>query len=147
MSIYIYFSPHLDDVSLLCGGRIAGQTTTGQGVLVVTIFAYSQPNSAQTPQAFPHLLDIDDRQQDDLSALQVLAADRLWLDYQDAIQRHPRYTSIIGITDPIPRWETSLYPSGKFHSRNKSTLARCRALLSVGAGNHIVHQLVSATGL
>lgn len=145
---HIYFSPHLDDVALSCGGRIANQTTARKRVLVVTIFTHPQSKATRTRGSFPPFLDINRRRKEDTKALKRLAADHIWLDYQDAIHRHSRYTSIIGLTTPIPRWETPLYTQV---ANSISKISRRWPLATLyfplGIGNHIDHQLISAIGL
>ena len=149
---HIYFSPHLDDVVLSCGGRIARQTAAGDRVLVVTIFAGSRGEGVAVPHARSQLWvpfqDVAARRREDRHALQTLAADHHWLEYPDALQRHPRYASVTRITAPLPRREAAL------QTRVAASIAEvsrqypaARLYFPLGIGNHVDHQLVAAVGL
>ena len=144
---HIYFSPHLDDAVLSCAGRIGRQTSAGLPVLVVTIFAGCGRGGTRPPRAFAPFQDIAARRREDRRALAVVGADHLWLDFPDAIQRHRRYASLLGITAPIGRREAPL------HAAVAAEVARicrrwpaARRYFPLAIGNHIDHQIVAAAG-
>ena len=143
---HIYFSPHLDDAVLSCAGRIAGQTSAGLPVLVVTIFAGSG-GAPRPPRAFAPFQDIPARRREDRRALDVVAADHRWLDLPDAIGRHRRYASLVGITVPIGQREAPLRAAvanemARIGRRWPAATLYC----PLGIGNHVDHQIVSAAG-
>lgn len=143
---HIYFSPHLDDVVLSCAGRIARQTAAGSAVLIVTIFAGSR-HRGLLPRAFAPFQDVAARRREDRRALAVLAAEHQWLEYPDAIQRHHRYTSLPRITAPLARREQPI--RAQVAASVSEICQRWPAAVlyfPLGIGNHVDHQIVSATG-
>lgn len=149
---HVYFSPHLDDVVLSCAGRIARQTGAGDRVLVVTIFAGSAGSAAAPPPArsgtWDAFRDVAARRREDRRALETLGAEHRWFDYADAIQRHRRYASVIGITAPRPRREAPLQTRVAAAIEEVSRQHPAATLyFPLGIGNHVDHQLVSAVGL
>ena len=148
---HVYFSPHLDDVVLSCAGRIARQTAAGERVLVVTIFAGSRAHAAAAhprSQLWAAFQDVAARRREDRRALQTLAADYRWLDFPDALQRHPRYASVTRITAPLPRRESALQRAVAASIAEVSRqYPAARLYFPLGIGNHVDHQLVAAVGL
>ena len=148
---HVYFSPHLDDVVLSCAGRIARQTAARERVLVVTIFAGAHADAAAAharSQLWAAFQDVAARRCEDRRALQALAADYRWLDYPDAIQRHPRYASVTRITAPLPRREAALQREVAASITEVSRqYPAARLYFPLGIGNHVDHQLVAAVGL
>lgn len=147
----IYLSPHLDDVVLSCGGRIALQARAGKRVLVVTVFA-GRPEGALSPFALalhqrwrlPRDAPAVRRAEDRAALARIGAAATHW-DLPEAIYRRaPDGT-------PLYADETSLW--GGLHPADGplvETLA-CRIAdlpdkvplcVPLGAGNHADHQLV-----
>ena len=144
---HIYFSPHLDDAVLSCAGRITGQTSAGLPVLVVTIFAGSG-GATRPPRAFAPFQDIPARRREDLRALDVVAADHLWIDLPDAIQRHRRYATLVGITAPIRQREAPLRAEAANEmARIGRRWPAATLYFPLGIGNHVDHQIVSAAGI
>ena len=144
---HIYFSPHLDDAILSCAGRIAQQTGAGGQVLVVTIFAGSGDGITRAPPEFAPFQDIPARRGEDRRALDVVAADHLWLDFPDALQRHRRYASLIGITAPVAHREAPL--RGEVATEVARICRRwptARFYFPLGVGNHVDHQIAAAAG-
>ena len=144
---HIYFSPHLDDAILSCAGRIAQQTGAGHQVLVVTIFAGSGDGATRPPPAFAPFQDIPARRCEDRRALDVVAADHRWLDFPDAIQRHRRYASLVGITAPIARREA---PLRRAVTTEVARICRrwptAKLYFPLAIGNHVDHQITAAAG-
>jgi LmbE family N-acetylglucosaminyl deacetylase len=92
---HVYLSPHLDDVALSCGGRIWQQTRAGERVAVVTIFA-AAPEPDARPSSYARELHarwgqspeaVKARQEEDLQALSLLAAEPLHWPYTDCVYR------------------------------------------------------------
>ena len=149
---HVYFSPHLDDAVLSCGGRIARQTGAGDRVLVVTIFAGTAGRAVAPPPASSGVWaafgNVAARRREDRHALEALGAEHRWFDYADAIQRHRKYASIIGITAPRPRREAALQAQVAAAIEEVSRQHPAATLyFPLGIGNHVDHQLVSAVGL
>ena len=148
---HVYFSPHLDDAVLSCAGRIARQTAAGERVLVVTIFAGSDAAAAAAParsQLWAPFQDVAARRCEDRRALQTLAADYRWLDFPDALLRHPRYASVTRITAPPARREAALRREvAAAVAEVGRQYPAARLYFPLGIGNHVDHQLVAAVGL
>jgi LmbE family N-acetylglucosaminyl deacetylase len=92
---HIYLSPHYDDAALSCGGTIHRQTQTGEPVLVVTVCAAPPAtNTSFSPFAqkmhtqwnYPGNV-INFRRAEDQTAMGILRADYVWLDFPDCIYR------------------------------------------------------------
>ena len=95
---HIYFSPHLDDAVLSCGGAILKQRHAGEHVLVITLCT-----AAPSPEgpfnelaqefhrfwALPPDQVVAARLQEDAEAMDRLGADFVWADFSDAIYRRP----------------------------------------------------------
>ena len=91
---HIYLSPHIDDVSLSCGGTIYHQQQAGEAVLSVTVFA-AQP----TAQKFSSYVDwmhgiwgnldevVATRLAEDKASMAVLGCDAQYLPFLDCIYR------------------------------------------------------------
>ena len=143
---HIYFSPHLDDVVLSCAGRIARQTAAGAAVLVVTVFAGR--GGGRLPGAFAPFQDVAARRREDRRAVDVVAADPLWLDHPDAIRRHRRYGSLPRITAPLARREQPVRAQvGASVADIGRRWPEAVLYFPLGVGNHVDHQLTSAAGL
>lgn len=95
---HIYLSPHFDDIVYSCGGALAKQTSRGERVLVITVFAGLPPvdlTLSPYAQKVQHVMGCDHsaavliaaRRLEDAQALTHLHADYLWLDHLDAIYR------------------------------------------------------------
>ena len=95
---HIFLSPHFDDVVYSCGGTIGVQVSCGLRPLVMTIFAgipslnvelspYAQQGQRSMGFGQDAASAVAARRQEDVTALDYLHADYLWLDYVDAIYR------------------------------------------------------------
>lgn len=95
---HVYLSPHFDDIAYSCGGAIARQTSGGERVLVMTVFAGIPPTElalSSYAQRVQHVMGfgqdaaplIATRREEDAHALTHLRADYLWLNHLDAIYR------------------------------------------------------------
>ena len=92
---HVYLSPHYDDAALSCGGTIHRQTQAGEPILVVTVCAAPPPanTSLSTFAQDMHATWGDPgnvvatRQAEDETAMKVLGADHVLLDFTDCIYR------------------------------------------------------------
>jgi LmbE family N-acetylglucosaminyl deacetylase len=91
---HVYLSPHLDDAVMSCGGIIHQQTSNGEQVQVITIFAGEYQDGAPSLFALvqhgywgnpPRPMPL--RRAEDTAALMLLGADAWHLDYLDAVYR------------------------------------------------------------
>ncbi len=150
---WLYFSPHLDDVALSCGGQIAQNVQRGQSVLIVTVMAGDPPADGVSGYA-QSLHDrwqlaadaAAGRRQEDLDACRILGADALHWDVPDCIYRtHPQngepfYVSDDDIFGAVAPAETELLYT--LASRMQSLPAHQRLVVPLTVGNHVDHQLV-----
>jgi LmbE family N-acetylglucosaminyl deacetylase len=151
----IYIAPHLDDVVLSCGGRIALQRDAAERVLVVTICAGSPAADADLS-PFAHYLHgawalgddpVAQRRAEDAAALKVLRCDGLHLAHLDAPYRQPEYGergAVFGTPAPgdplLPTAQSILH---QLHQQQPTA----RVYVPLGIGNHVDHQLVYAAGV
>lgn len=91
---HVYLSPHIDDVSLSCGGAIYQQRQAGAAVLAVTVFA-AQP-TAQTFSAYADWMHgiwgnpgqvVAARLAEDQASMTVLGCEARYLPFTDCIYR------------------------------------------------------------
>lgn len=89
----LYISPHLDDVVLSCGGRLAAGRREGRSAVVVSVFAAPIPCD-QVPQFarnYHEIMGIGSdpflRQREDREALRLLGAQPIHLGHLDCIYR------------------------------------------------------------
>ena len=104
----IYLSPHLDDVTLSCGGQVFQQTRLGKRILVVTVTAGDPPQAAVSSYA-QSLHDrwalatdaVAARRAEDRVANQILGAEPLHWSRPDCIYRyHPVTGAALYLSDP-----------------------------------------------
>lgn len=104
----IYLSPHLDDVTLSCGGQVFQQTQAGKRILVVTITAGDPPQAAVSSYAqslhdrWELVTDaVAARRAEDYAANGILGADTLHWSLPDCIYRyHPTTGAPLYLSDP-----------------------------------------------
>jgi len=157
---HIYLSPHYDDAALSCGGTIHQQTQADEPVLVVTVCAAPPPaNTLLSPFAQDmHATwggDADNivatRRAEDETAMNVLGADHVLLDFPDCIYR--------GQSANGPWfYNNNQELFGKIHPKDSGLVERIVASLTGQAGvtenstiyapltvgHHVDHQLVHA---
>ena len=157
---HVYLSPHLDDAVLSCGGMIHQQTSSGEEVRVLTIFAGEFQNGAPSPFALVQhgywgnpQRPMPLRRAEDMAALALLGADAWHLDYLDAVYR----------SDPGGEWlydnEGSLWqkvsPADPLAGEGLGTMvdhletllpASDQAIVyaPLAVGQHVDHQVVHA---
>lgn len=91
---YIFLSPHLDDAALSCGGIINALTSSGNKVIILTIFAGDPPVHPFSEFALSlhqrwNLLEnpMPSRRMEDMRACAILGANGLHLSLPDCIYR------------------------------------------------------------
>jgi LmbE family N-acetylglucosaminyl deacetylase len=154
----IFLSPHLDDAALSSGGLICSQCLSGMGVLVVTIFAGSPP-LAELSALAAELHDrwgnprspVVSRRQEDRTAMHLLGADCLHLQYLDAIYRTDGdsflYTTDEELFGPPHPSEAGL-PSQIASALASIDVAEDATVFApLAAGDHVDHQLVRDAAL
>ncbi|PUZ30539.1 N-acetylglucosaminyl deacetylase, LmbE family [Chitinophaga costaii] len=95
MSTYLVISPHLDDAVLSCGAQIASWTADGHTVFVATVFNMAAESHAQ------HYAQ---RIHDNETAIALLGAKAIYLNFMDAPFRNPAFHnfSTILLHDQLP---------------------------------------------
>ncbi|MBX3015882.1 MAG: PIG-L family deacetylase [Caldilineaceae bacterium] len=148
----IYLSPHLDDVTLSCGGQIFQQTQAGQRILVVTITAGDPPQAAVSGYAqslhdrWELVTDaVAARRAEDYTANQILGADTLHWTVPDCIYRyHPESGAALYRSDPDIFGE--LHPTERplvatLSEQIAALPAHARLYVPLTIGHHVDHQL------
>jgi LmbE family N-acetylglucosaminyl deacetylase len=149
----IYWSPHLDDAALSCGGQIRRQVTSGTSVLVVTVFA-GEPQgldfSAYATQIHGKWgmtnHPVRRRREEDRRAMGLLGAEYMHLAYADAIYR---------FSDDSFLYQSDQGLFGPVHPSEVTCASRLAAIVDglcvsrdvimyapLAVGNHVDHQLV-----
>lgn len=150
---YIYFSPHLDDAALSCGGQIFQRTQAGRSVLIVNIAAGDPPAGddqsefARLQHAQWQLLGdaVAARRREDAAACRFLGADVVYWPFPDCIYRHdpatgrPLYLSDAEIFGPVDPAEGVLV--GRLAQEMASLPPARQVIAPLGVGNHVDHQL------
>jgi LmbE family N-acetylglucosaminyl deacetylase len=150
----IYLSPHLDDVTLSCGGQIYQRSRAGERVLVVTVMAGDPAPSVSDYAQSLHtrwelLVDASAaRRAEDLDACRTLGAEALHWTVPDCIYRGdpatgaPLYLSdddIFGNVDPAEAYLVDQIA----HSLATLPPAQ-RIFVPLTVGHHVDHLLVRA---
>lgn len=157
---HIYFSPHLDDAALSCGGSIGLQTACGLKVLIITPFAGLPPES-QEPGGFvsethlraglpasPHEA-VKARRREDAEAISTLGADVFWLDHLDAIYRGnpPYYQNNEALFGQIDQNDFTIDEAlGAFLLEVYRCAPQATFYVPLGVGHHVDHQLCCSAG-
>jgi len=143
----MYFSPHLDDVAFSCGGAIALQRSAGAHVLVVSAFTGGADRAGPVDARLVPFTDMRQRREEDGQAMERLQADHLWLGYEEAIQRHPRYRSMTGLTARVLDHDRPL--QGALWSDFMSicqAAAPATLYFPLAVGHHVDHQILFDLG-
>lgn len=153
--LWIYLSPHLDDVSLSCGGLIWEQTQAGDEVAVWTVCAGDPPAGALSPFALSlHTRwktgdrTVGERRAEDIRACARLGATAYHFPIPDCIYRLGEDGGPIYLT------EESLF--GPLHPKEEPLVAwlsqellnklpdQARLVCPLAFGGHVDHRLVRA---
>lgn len=148
----IYLSPHLDDITLSCGGQVFQQTRAGQRVLIVTVTAGDPPQSAVSSYAqslhdrWALVTDaVAARRAEDQAANAILGADTLHWSLPDCIYRyHPTTGAPLYRSDPdiFGELNPAEYPLVVSLSAQMATLpAHQQLYVPLTIGHHVDHQL------
>ena len=149
----IYLSPHLDDAVFSCGGVIYQQTSSGEEVLVVTIFAGDPVEGQLSPYA-QSLHErwgigepsVESRREEDMRACARLGAQYLHMSFPECIYR-------FGL-DGKPYYESDEAIFGELHPAEGELQDHIASKLSewysgepsvyvpIGYGGHVDHKLV-----
>jgi LmbE family N-acetylglucosaminyl deacetylase len=156
--VFLFISPHLDDVALSCGGGICGMVNAGQRVVVATVFTLDAPDGwpiSWLARRNQRAWDIPKepfavRCEEDLKALRKLGAEALHLGFLDVIYRvgtdgMPLYQkTVVGI--PVHDFDWKMYLPGlqaKFRSLAEQFVGSPLYVLSpLALGGHVDHILV-----
>lgn len=159
---HIFFSPHLDDVVLSCGGRIAGLQSSGDHVRVVTVFAgipKGEPDSAFVGHLHrkwclsKHV--VEHRRQEDKNALEALGIRNVdhW-DFLEAPYRAdafgaPLYASYAELSSaPVPDDRTlGASICDMIRSLVRVSRETTRLYFPLAIGGHVDHRLLYRVGL
>jgi LmbE family N-acetylglucosaminyl deacetylase len=157
MALRVYLSPHLDDAVFSCGGLIARQSSGGDEVQVVTIFAGDPPVGELTPFAYElhrrwggEGSPMGLRRAEDLVACGRLGASVVHLGFADAIYRrgaggeatHPDAASLFG----PPSAEEEAQIEGIAEALARSVGGEAEVYLPLGIGSHVDHLMARRAG-
>lgn len=155
--LWVYLSPHLDDVSFSCGGLLWEQRQKGDSVEMWTICAGDPPEGtlsglAQslhdnwgTGRETPSL-----RRSEDKSAAAVLDIKTRHFEFPDCIYRRnhqtgePVYASSAAIFGPLHQAEREVLVAEVAEEIKKSLPTDALVVAPVTLGNHVDHQLLRA---
>jgi len=155
--MHLYFSPHLDDAVLSCGGQIAQLARAGQRVRVVTVFAGDAPVEA-ADSAFVRELHTRwglgpnpcaGRRAEDIAALKVLGSRFTHLPFPDCVYRlglmsAPLYPTREAIFGDVAEVEARLIEEVTRALKRLRLPRDARVYLPLTAGHHVDHQIVRA---
>src|SRR5262249_46246965 len=147
---HVYFSPHLDDAVLSCGGAIASYVAAGRRVLVVTLCT-AVPTSAQLgPLAIEFHGDwnlsadqaVTARLQEDMIAMERVGADFLWVGMLDSIYRMPFAYDTRERLFGTPRPDDPLFDDLRsFIPGLRQRIPNATFYAPLGVGFHVDHQI------
>jgi LmbE family N-acetylglucosaminyl deacetylase len=157
MALRVYLSPHLDDAVFSCGGLIVRQSSGGDEVQVVTIFAGDPPVGELTPFAYElhrrwggEGSPVGLRRAEDLVACARLGASIVHLSFADAIYRraasgealHPDSDSLFA----PPSIEEETHIEAIAETLERSIGREAEVYLPLGIGNHVDHVMTRRAG-
>jgi LmbE family N-acetylglucosaminyl deacetylase len=159
--LWIYLSPHFDDVALSCGGLVWEQVQAGDSVSIWTVCSGNAPGGELSPFAEELLLrweaDQDataQRRLEDIHSCQRLGSGNCYFGIPDCIyRRHPQtgeflYASETALTGLLQPADTQSIMSLR-EDLKRSIQADMVLVCPLGLGNHVDHQLtrLAAEGL
>jgi len=155
VALYLFVSPHLDDVALSAGGLVRTQVDAGHDVVIASLCTQDPPSSERRSALAAQFHEkwgegeapYEERRSEDRAACSTLGARALHLDLPDAIYRGDaalgQYASFESLFADIPSWDAS------FSVRVAAALQRLIAELRPGAifgplaaGRNVDHQHV-----
>lgn len=156
MTRHLFLSPHLDDVVLSCGARVANASDRGVRVEILTVFAGDEPADPASP-----LVDtiyslwslaagtvMTTRRTEDLEAARILGAAATHWEEREAIhRRHPRtgaplYPTIGRLFGPVDDAEEGRIEelAGRLATLDHADLV----VAPLGVGGHVDHRILRA---
>jgi LmbE family N-acetylglucosaminyl deacetylase len=155
MALYLYVSPHLDDVALSAGGLVHTQVQAGHEVLVASLCtqdppaaASRSPLAAQFHEKWGHAeLSYEERRHEDRTACAALGARSVHMDLPDAIYRGSaelgQYASVEALFQDIPAWDEAFSASAAQSLGRLIEERRPAAIFGpLAVGRHVDHQHV-----
>ncbi len=162
--LWIYLSPHPDDVALSCGGLVWEQVQCGEKVEIWTICSGDPPGSPFSPFAESlHLRwgataaeSASTRRKEDRESARALGAEIYFFDLPDCIYRtgdapdQHLYASEESLFGPLHPWETNkiaelaLAFEARLAAAGKAYNLSASLVCPLAIGNHVDHQLVRA---
>jgi len=140
--VVIALSPHLDDAVFSTGGFLAKCAKEGRRVIVASVYTKSPPREA-VPSRFRRLLVHEERKAEDMSALAVIGAEPMWLEFTERATMSPPLGRFLGVMS-LPK-AGSAGSFGQLHRLAERIESLMRSfpgsvLLSpFGVGMHIDH--------
>ncbi len=151
--MWIYLSPHFDDVALSCGGLVWEQTHAGEDVSIWTICGGKPAQEIHSP-----IVDelharwksgeqaVDIRKNEDIRSCHLLNASYRHFDIPDCIYRlddnnsplYPTEESLNGPVDPFDRSIIDFLAQ----ELERSIPTQSQVVSPMAIGNHVDHQLV-----
>jgi LmbE family N-acetylglucosaminyl deacetylase len=150
---YIFLSPHLDDISLSCGGIVNHLSGNNIKTQIWSIFAGSPIESNLSPFALSlhnrwrlPLNAPKKRRLEDIVACKILGADFRHFNFLDCIYRKDNYGDPIikeeeDLYQPIPDSQESLIEEISFIFKTH-ILAEDIVVAPLAIGNHLDHQII-----
>jgi LmbE family N-acetylglucosaminyl deacetylase len=152
--MWVFLSPHFDDVIFSCGGLIYELVLQKQAVSIITIFAGQPPGGPLS--AFAESLHarwetdenvVDKRLNEDLSASKYLGTPSIHFEYPDCIYRRNPKTGTWLINENRDLFnsqpETEWLLISRIASQLRAILPETmRIICPISLGNHIDHQIV-----
>jgi LmbE family N-acetylglucosaminyl deacetylase len=148
----VFVSPHLDDVALSCGGRVARGVALGEAPVVVSVFTRGpddeEPLSELAKSLHASWGDRADdvwrvRRDEDAQAMRALGARRVWLGHRDALYRG--YDTREALTGAVRRGDPA---TNEGIARALVALSaradRPTIFLPLAVGGHVDHRLCAA---
>jgi LmbE family N-acetylglucosaminyl deacetylase len=151
--IWIYLSPHFDDVALSCGGLVWEQTQAGNDVRIWTICGGKPAQEIHTPiveELHSRWASGDQateiRKREDIRSCRLLNASYRHFDLPDCIYRvdkkqnplYPTEESLFGPVDPFEALNLDFL----VQELDRSIPPQAEVVSPMAIGNHVDHQLV-----
>ena len=155
MALYLYVSPHLDDIALSAGGLVHAHVQAGHRVLVASLCTQDPPAAgtrsplaAQFHEKWGHAeQSYEERRLEDRAACAVLGARGVHLNLPDAIYRGSaelgHYASVEALFQDIPAWDEPFSMSAAHGLEVLIQQQRPSAIFGpLAVGRHVDHQHV-----
>ena len=146
MPTTLVISPHLDDAVLSLGGSIAAWVTTGQRVVVASVYTKGPPLAELSP-LMRKFADYATRKAEDASACASLGAETRYLEHVERAFRRPYLTGWGFFRTPPERDGFTTLATVTRALDSLLDVAPDRILVPLGIGNHVDHveAMIAAT--